>query len=227
MLRLNPHVRRTAFAFAVVLVLLPVVLLAKDKDFVMPKPAPAKTYPAKDEHPMEKVTIAVDPYDTQDKAAIFGTKYQEHGFMPMFLVVTNDSDVPVALVDMKIQLVTRDRAKASPAEAGDVFRRMTKVKRRDQQAPMPWPIPRGGSGGVPKGTMAELDAATFKAKAVEPHATQAGFLFFDIGDLDRPLEGAHLYVSGVKDGDGKELMYFEVALDKYLTAQPATTTPTK
>ncbi len=45
------------------------------KRFVMPHPANAKAFPAHDEHPLEKVSIAIDPYDTAQKSAIFNTRY--------------------------------------------------------------------------------------------------------------------------------------------------------
>src|ERR1022692_2795494 len=38
------------------------------KQFVMPVPQPAKTYPARDENSDEAVTLALDPYDMGDKA---------------------------------------------------------------------------------------------------------------------------------------------------------------
>ena len=88
------------------------------KDFVIPTPQPAKTYPANDEHPTEKVTVAVDPYDMADKASIFSVKYSEEGFMPIYVVITNDGDQPVALAGMKAQLVTVNRSKISPATCG-------------------------------------------------------------------------------------------------------------
>jgi hypothetical protein len=60
----------------------------------------------------------------------------------------------------------------------------------------------------------EIESSQFAAKAVEPHSTQSGFLFFDIGDISAPLVGAHIYVTGVDDAKGTELMYFEIAMQK-------------
>jgi hypothetical protein len=34
------------------------------------------------------------------------------------------------------------------------------------------------------------------------------------------MAGAHLYVTGVLDSQGQELMYFEIPLEKYLTYRP-------
>jgi hypothetical protein len=60
----------------------------------------------------------------------------------------------------------------------------------------------------------EIQSAQFKAKAVEPRSTQSGFLFFDVSDVPNPLNGAHFYLTGVRDSAGNDLMYFEIALDK-------------
>jgi hypothetical protein len=67
-------------------------------------------------------------------------------------------------------------------------------------------------------TRDEVENAQFAAKAVEPHGTQAGFLFFDVQGISSPLAGAHLYVTGVRNAQGNELMYFEVPLEKSLSA---------
>src|SRR6266576_4720006 len=98
--------------------LAPLVCLAA-KEFVMPQAQPARTYPAHDEHPNEAVTIALDPYDMADKAKIFSVHYSEVGFVPIFVVVTNDGDQPVQLSGMKAQLVTANRAKILPAADED------------------------------------------------------------------------------------------------------------
>src|SRR6267143_4474105 len=76
------------------------------KEFVKPVPRPAATYPAHDAHTDEGVTIAADPYDMPDKASIFTINYREQGLLPIFVIVTNDTDQPLALSGMKAQLVT-------------------------------------------------------------------------------------------------------------------------
>ena len=69
----------TACGSALLCLILSVSAFAK-KEFVRPEVHPANTYPAKDSHPEEKVTIAVDPYDKPDKASIFRVHYGEEGF---------------------------------------------------------------------------------------------------------------------------------------------------
>jgi hypothetical protein len=189
------------------------------KVFVMPTAQPARTYPAHDEHPTEKVTVAVDPYDVEYKASIFTVNYRNYGYMPVFFVITNDGDQPISLVDMKAQLNTKDRSKLFPSSMDDLTRRLSHPSRNDSQPTLPIPLPKKEvKGGVSKKTWDEIEQAQFGAKAVEPHSTVRGFLFFDISDISNPLAGASFYLMGVQDAKGQELMYFEIPMEKYLSA---------
>lgn len=198
------------------------------KEFAMPNIYPAKTYPAHDDHPLEKISIAADPYDLADKAAIFNEKYVENGYMPILVVITNDGDQPVALNNLKVQLITKRRDKIPAATEDDLYRRFSKVKRRGDEPsrnPLPIPLPgRGPSVGVNKKNRNEIDASMFSAKAVAPHENQAGFFFFDISGISQPLAGARLYLTGITNNDGQELMYFEIPIEKYLSYTPPGTT---
>ena len=187
------------------------------KEFVMPQAQPARTYPAHDEHPMERMAVAVDPYDLADKAKIFSVEYSEIGFLPIFVAVTNDGDQPVQLAGMKAQLVTVNRAKISPATEDDIARRLTRPSANTNRYPLPFPTKKV-KGGLSKQAIEEIQNAQFVAKAVEPHSTQSGFLFFDVTGISVPLAGAHFYLTGVRDAKGNELMYFEIPLERYLSA---------
>jgi len=86
------------------------------------------------------------------------------------------------------------------------------------------PIPLPGKkvkGAVSRKAQDEIDQAQFAAKAIEPHSTSSGFLFFDVSDISTPLAGANFYLTGVRDAGGTELMYFEIPLEKYLSAPEA------
>jgi len=186
------------------------------KDFVKPAAQPAKTYPAHDDHSDEKVAIAADPYDTPGKAKIFSVDFRDHGFLPIFFIVTNDGPQPVSIANMQITL-TVNRSKFTPITTEDISRRLTNPQANTNPAPnpLPFPIPRKKvKGTLSKKEMDEIESSQFAAKAVEPHTTQSGFLFFDIADLPTPLANAHLYVNGVTDAKGAELMYFEIQLGK-------------
>src|SRR6266850_7078689 len=96
------RLQRIGFQTAVIAVLvLTATFCVAAKDFMMPKAQPAKTYPAHDPHPAEAVTVALDPYDMADKSDIFSVHYSEEGLLPIFLVITNDGEQPIALSGMK------------------------------------------------------------------------------------------------------------------------------
>ncbi|HET7441131.1 MAG TPA: hypothetical protein VFJ47_07515 [Terriglobales bacterium] len=187
------------------------------KEFVKPIAKAANSYPAHDEHPTEKTTVAVDPYDMPDKAQIFSVNYRDEGFVPVFLIITNNGDQPISLGQMKAELVTSGRTKISPASADDLYRRLSHPARTDARSPLPFPRSKV-KGAVSKHAMDEINAAQFSARAVEPHTTQSGFLFFDVSGISTPLAGANFYLTGVQDSGGNELMYFEIPLEKYLSA---------
>jgi hypothetical protein len=191
--------------------LLPAILLAKN--FVKPEAHPAKSYPAHDNHRDEKVAIGADPYDTPEKAKLFTVDYQENGFLPVFFVITNDGDQPVSIAHMEIKLITANRSKLTPMSSDDIFRRLSNPQART--GPNPFPIPRKTvKTGISKKQMDEIESSQFAARAVEPHGTQSGFLFFDVGDIQSPLAGATIDVTGVADAKGHELLYFEIAMSQ-------------
>jgi hypothetical protein len=194
------------------LVGLPLLGLAA-KEFSMPKVQPAASYPAHDYHSKEKVTVALDPYDAAPKTNVFVIPYHDLNVLPVLLIVTNDSDQPVELSRMKAELVTRDGDKLTPATEDDVYRRVSHPTSSGARLPLPFPTKRV-KGGVNNKQFTEIDTAQFKAKAVEPLSSQAGFLFFDISDVKNPLRGARFYLTGVRDSSGNDLMYFEVPLEE-------------
>ena len=214
--------RATRLATLCAFVLICCLFAIAAKEFVMPAAQPARTYPARDDHPMEKVAIAVDPYDLEDKASIFSVNYRNYGYMPVFFVITNDGDQPVSLVDMKVQMNTKDRSKLFPATMDDLTRRLAHPSRSERTTPLPIPLPKKElKGGVSRKTWDEIEQAQFAAKGVEPHSTGRGFLFFDFADISNPLAGATFYLTGVRDSKGNELMYFEIPMEKYLSAPEA------
>jgi hypothetical protein len=189
------------------------------KEFNLPTPHPAPTYPARDQHSDESVTVAVDPYDMPDKAAIFTTNYADEDMLPVYVIITNDGDETITLSGMKAEFITASRTKIAPATQEDLYRRLSHPKGPKARLPIPIPIP----AGRPKGTVStkavdEMQRAQFSARAVEPHSTQAGFLFFDIAGIDNPLPGAHFFLTGLHNAKGDDLYYFEIALEKYLSA---------
>src|SRR6516165_3292243 len=177
------------------------------KQFVMPTAKPAKSYPAHDEHSTEGIAVAADPYDTAEKTNIFTVHYPDEGFLPIFVVITNDSDQPVSLGDMQAQFVTAKRTKLAPSSADDIYRRLSRPSTSGgRNYPLPFPTKKV-KGTVSKQTQDEITNAQFGAKAVEPHSTQAGFFFFDISGISSALPASRLFLTGVRDAKGNELLY--------------------
>jgi hypothetical protein len=185
------------------------------KNFVKPAAKSAINYPAHDFHRDEQVAIAADPYDTADKAKIFSTNFSGYGLLPVFFVVTNDGDQPVSIANIQITLLTANHSKLTPVDTDDLYRRLTNPRMNTRPSPLPLPSKVKGAG---KKEMDEVTSSQFAARAVEPHTTQSGFMFFDVGGISSPLRGANIDVTGVSDGKGNELMYFEIPVDKYLNA---------
>jgi hypothetical protein len=190
--------------------------LLASKNFVKPVAKAAINYPAHDFHRDEKAAIAADPYDTPEKAKIFSVDFAAHGFLPIFFVVTNDGDQPISIANMAITLLTAHHSKLTPITTDDLYRRLSNPQ--SSARPSPLPLPHKVKGGISKKEMDEIESSQFAARAVEPHSTQSGFLFFDVGDISSPLAGATIDITGVADAKGNELLYFEISVDKYLNA---------
>jgi hypothetical protein len=208
---LDSRILRYRFVLAL-LVAVPLCFAAKN--FVKPVAKSAINYPAHDFHRDEKVSIAADPYDSAEKASIFSINFAEHGFLPVFFIVTNDGDQPVSIANMKITLITANRSKLTPIATEDLYRRLSNPQTSTR--PSPIPLPHKVKGLITKKEMDEIESSQFAAKAVEPHTTQSGFLFFDVGGISSVLPGANIDITGVADAKGQELLYFEIATDKYL-----------
>jgi hypothetical protein len=159
------------------------------------------------------VTVGLDPYEGPPKSNIFVVNYREMNLLPILMVITNDGDQPIELANIKAELVTGDGTKLTVATDDDIYRRISHPSASGARTPLPFPTKRV-KGGVNSKEWSEIETAAFKAKAVEPRSSQAGFLFFDVSDVSNPLKGSRFYLTGAHDSSGNALMYFEVPLDK-------------
>lgn len=178
----------------------------------------ADSFPAVAVHPEEKIAIAADPYDTKQKMALFRLDYLQYGFMPIRIIVTNNSDQTISLAQAHIDFITAAGDKIETSEVPDVERRAGKIERPDSGYKLPGPLPRIGGKSDTKNKAIEQDFQTFEysAASVAPHTTQAGFLFYDVQGIANPLEGAKLSLTGLQGANGQELFFFEIPFDKYL-----------
>jgi hypothetical protein len=185
----------------------------------IPPPKNASTYASYDAHAAEHVVIAAEPYDTKEKGKIFRVPYIENGFMPIYIVVTNNSDKPISLDQARIDFISAEGDRIPAAEPEDIERRMTHITGAGKIIPLPAPLPPMRSKPKTPDKKIEQDFADFEysATTVPPHSTRAGFLFYDVQGLgNAPLKGANLTLRDLHDAAGKELFYFQIPLDKYL-----------
>lgn len=217
-----PHCRTRTFAAPLFAALLFQTVLSPLHAITHTAPPvqPATDFPAVEVHADEHVAIAIEPYDTKEKAALFRVDYISHGVMPVRLIVTNNSDKPISLRDARILFVTSLGDRIQAADPEDVERLMTMKEKQGTKIPIAGPItihrkPKASD----KDIEADFDAFEFAALVVEPHTTRAGFLFYDVSGLTHPLQGALLNLHTIKDADGKELFYFEIPFEKYLQSK--------
>jgi len=198
---------------------LPATLLWGSDTKPVPKLPPAthaKTYPAHESHDDERVTVAIDPFDVPEKAAVFRVNYKQIGLLPIRLIISNDGDNIVTLNELKILYITVKRDKIEPAATDDIYRRLAKADARADKPRVQPPVPRKTKPAVSKEAVEEIETLQLLILPVAAHSTNNGFLFFDISGIDTPEAGAHVYVTGLKM-DGKELFYFDIPLEKYLS----------
>src|ERR1017187_4229329 len=127
--------------WAVPLWLLWLGLVAVASDHTPPAVHPATSFAAVEVPDDEKVAIAVEPFDTHEKASIFRVDYLGHGVMPVRLIVTNNGTRPISLRDARILFLTAAGDKIQAAEPEDVERLMTRKEREGKKIPLPGPLP--------------------------------------------------------------------------------------
>ena len=201
-----------------------------------PPAKPANQYAAFDTHPQEHLTIAADPCDDPKDCDFFRLPYVQHGFIPVRVIFTNDGDAPLSLDDARIQFISANNDVIPAATDDDIQRRLFSTKgTKGRQIPLPLPLPPITLHDKPVDKQISKDDADFgfNTTTVNPHSTLAGYLFYDVRQLDdQPLKDAQLYVKMVntvtgKDGAKKQLFPFTIPFNKWLAAQPGAKPPQK
>jgi len=192
-----------------------------DKPRKVPPPLPAAQYPAHDTH--EQITIAADPGDTKDTAPNTRIDYLAHGFMPIRIIVTNDSSQPLSLDDARILLVPANSSAENAASQDELERGTSSVKNEGRKTPLPGPLPpiTHHAKPVDNQIVADDNDFGFKSSTIAPHSTAAGWLYYDIRDLDRPpLKGASIEVRKVRwAATTRTLDTFEIPLQTATATQ--------
>jgi hypothetical protein len=203
---------RTAHAAAFAL-LLPLTAHAEKPRHPAP-PQPASTYASNDTH--QRVTIAAEPGDTKETRPDTRLDYFAHNLLPIRVIVTNDTDKPVTLDDARIHFITADNAVIPAATLDDLQRRMFTIKgATGKKIPLPLPLPPiTVHQNVDQKITDDDNDFGFQSTTVPPHATVAGYLYYDMQDVDQPfLKNATLELRKVRFQDNADYIdSFEIPL---------------
>lgn len=199
--------------------------VAKDKPRKPLPPEPATQYALHDSH--DGITVAAEPGDLAETRPNTRLDYFHHGYLPVRVIVTNNSDQPVSLDDVRILFVAADGYTRNAATDDELDRRMFSKKNVDgTKIPLPAPIPSITlhHAAIDKQVTEDTTDFGFSNTTVAPHATEAGYLFYDTRDIDDPvLEKATLELRKVRwASTNKEMQAFEILL-KPSTKRPADT----
>ena len=184
----------------------------------------AAEYPAHDAHADDHVTVAIDPCTRQDDCDFFRLPYIRHSLIPVRVIITNDSDKPLDLAEVRMQFISANNDKLPAATEDDINRRLFSTKEaKGTKIPLT-SIPMHHAP-IDKKITQDDDDFGFKSTTVAPHTTEAGYLFYDIKDIDddsnsSPLKGAQIYVKMIHIAGGKELFAFSIPFNKALSANP-------
>ena len=170
---------------------------------------PAADYPH--HQASEKVTIAAQPYETDDLAREAFGKINPWrlGILPVLIVVQNDSPDSIRLDQLQFFYVLPDRTRIENTPAQEV---KYIHGARPPKNPVPGPLGGIGLGRNPKNPLAEweIEGRSFAAKMLPPGQSASGFVYFQVPQTSA---AASVYVSGLLNAvSNKELYYFEIPL---------------
>jgi len=192
-----------------------------------PPAKPASQYAANDAHPNERVTIAAEPCDDASQCSFFRLPYLEHGLLPIRVIITNDGDRALQLDEARFQFFPASGDKLSAATEEEINRRLFTFKStKDIHIPLdPFPVKRTP---IDKKVTEDDNDFGFQTTLVNAHSTLAGYLFYDIQDLDEPaLVHAELTIKMIHtvgttndSADKQEIFAFTIPFDRWLAANP-------
>lgn len=186
-----------------------------EKERLLFRPQPARSYPARDAH--EGLVVAADPFDQADKSsAAFGKQdFRRAGILPVLVVMANETGRTVRLDRLSVQLITRDRQKIEPTPSEEVMRRLRGSKSTSLPGDRtPSPIPRIPRRSSSKDSGLEVQIHEFNMRMLLANSNASGFFYFNVGQGRDWVAGSKVYLTGLYwADDSKPLMFFEVNLD--------------
>jgi hypothetical protein len=187
-----------------------------------PEVKPASQYAAYEAHDADKVTIAIDPCTDPKDCDFFRLPYVRHSLIPVRVIITNDSDSTLDLSDVRMQFISSEHDKLPAADLEDINRRLfsTKQAKGTRLPIIPIPI---HHAPVDKKIVEDDKDFGFQSMTVAPKSTMAGYLFYDVKDVEddstiSPLRDAEIYIKMIHIKGGKELFAFSIPFNKWLNA---------
>jgi hypothetical protein len=157
----------------------------------------------------EKVTIAVQPYTTDDdaKEAFGKVNPWRYGVLPVLVVIQNDSPHALRLDKARFTYDLPDGSKVPATPASDVKYLLGAKKPRQLSGPIGVVLPKGGKNPL---SGWEIEGRALAAKMIPPGESASGFVYFQ---TPQASDAASVYVDGLTDAvTSRDLFYFEIPL---------------
>ena len=208
------------FAATLLLILSGSILPAADYEIKTVPVQPMEAYPARTT--IGKVTIAADPYDTNEKSfTAFDVKdLNSRGYFPVHIIIKNDSPSFMTIRTRNIILITAsgDQLYTTPGTivVDDVVKSGLTIK---------VPMKESDDPDTPTKTGSPLSDFTSKEliiASMAPGSTTDGFLFFFTPEPKKNLfAGSTLYIPKLEEeGTRNPIGPFTILLDAALRAKP-------
>lgn len=161
-----------------------------------------------------EVTVAAEPYDEPRKVqTAFGRIDPNlYGFLPILVVISNDTDGILDVSDLRVQLVVSGGRAIDPTPPGELANYRNRG-RWGSSPPIRISPPWGERPPHPLSQWA-IGGRAFRSEFVSPRSYASGYFYFE-APVDG-ISGAKLYLRGFHElPSGKELMYYEIDLSPY------------
>jgi hypothetical protein len=171
------------------------------------RPAPASSYP--NHQTNQQITVGVDAYASGDKLkAAFGKlDPNEHGILPVLVVIQNDSGKALRLDRLRAGYSGAGGNKVDATPPQEV--RYLRGPDRPKMIPGPTGQIKIGKGKKNPLDAWEIEGRAFSAKMLAPGQTASGFFYFQT----TLQPGSSILLNGLSEAaTGKELLYFEIPL---------------
>ena len=180
-----------------------------EKDRPKFSPGPVSSFQAR--QTIEQVTVAARPFlnDADLRAAFGKLNPNDHGVLPILVLIANDSDQTLSLENLRVELLTPDRRRIEATPAADLKYLAGPPKPEFGGGPIPGRSPRLSRRKNPLSAW-EIEGRAFAARVLPARESASGFFYFQT----RFRGGSTLFLTGIRQAStGKELFYFELPLE--------------